>query len=67
MYLSDIYTISCNLAGISGLSIPCGFTASGLPIGLQLQGPAMAEETVLRAARMHEKATAWHTHRPTLS
>jgi aspartyl-tRNA(Asn)/glutamyl-tRNA(Gln) amidotransferase subunit A len=67
MYLSDIYTISCNLAGISGLSIPCGFTASGLPIGLQLQGPAMAEETLLRAARMHEKATAWHTHRPTLS
>lgn len=67
MYLSDIYTISCNLAGISGVSIPCGFTASGLPIGLQLQGPAMAEETLLRAARMHEKATAWHTHRPTLS
>lgn len=64
MYLSDIYTISCNLAGISGVSIPCGFTTSGLPIGLQLQGPAMAEETLLRAARMHEKATDWHNRRP---
>ena len=64
MYLSDIYTISCNLAGIAGISIPCGFTASGLPIGLQLQAPAMAEETLLRAARMHEKATDWHTRRP---
>ena len=64
MYLSDIYTISCNLAGIAGVSIPCGFTASGLPIGLQLQAPAMAEETLLRAARMHEKATDWHTRRP---
>jgi len=64
MYLSDIYTISCNLAGIAGVSIPCGFTATGLPIGLQLQAPAMAEETMLRAARMHEKATDWHTRRP---
>lgn len=64
MYLSDIYTISCNLAGIAGVSIPCGFTASGLPIGLHLQAPAMAEETLLRAARMHEKATDWHTRRP---
>ena len=64
MYLSDIYTISCNLAGIAGVSIPCGFTASGLPIGLQLQAPAMAEETLLRAARMHEKATDWHPRRP---
>ena len=66
MYLSDIYTISCNLAGISGISIPCGFTTGGLPIGLQLQGPQFAESTLLRAARMHEKATDWHTRRPAL-
>lgn len=66
MYLSDIYTISCNLAGISGISIPCGFTDTGLPIGLQLQGPQFAETTLLRAARMHEKATDWHTRRPAL-
>jgi len=66
MYLSDIYTISCNLAGISGISIPCGFTDNGLPIGLQLQGPQFAESTLLRAARMHEKATDWHTRRPAL-
>ena len=66
MYLSDIYTISCTLAGISGISIPCGFTTGGLPIGLQLQGPQFAESTLLRAARMHEKATDWHTRRPAL-
>ena len=66
MYLSDIYTISCNLAGISGISIPCGFTDNGLPIGLQLQGPQFAESKLLRAARMHEKATDWHTRRPAL-
>jgi aspartyl-tRNA(Asn)/glutamyl-tRNA(Gln) amidotransferase subunit A len=66
MYLTDIYTISCNLAGISGISIPCGFTDNGLPIGLQLQGPQFAESTLLRAARMHEKATDWHTRRPAL-
>ena len=64
MYLSDIYTISCNLAGIAGVSIPCGFTKGGLPIGLQLQAPPFAEETMFRAARMYEQATDWHTRRP---
>jgi aspartyl-tRNA(Asn)/glutamyl-tRNA(Gln) amidotransferase subunit A len=64
MYLSDIYTISANLAGITGISIPCGFTKSNLPIGLQILAPAFAEEKLLRVARMHEKATAWHTRRP---
>jgi aspartyl-tRNA(Asn)/glutamyl-tRNA(Gln) amidotransferase subunit A len=64
MYLSDIYTISCNLAGIAGISIPCGFTKSGLPIGLQLQAMPFAEEKLLRVARMHERATDWHTRRP---
>ncbi len=66
MYLSDIYTITANLAGIPGLSIPCGLTKSGLPIGLQLLGPAFSEETLLRTARVFEKATDWHTKRPEL-
>lgn len=64
MYLSDIYTISCNLAGIPGMSIPCGFTKSGLPIGLQILGAPFDEEKMLRIARMHEQATDWHTRRP---
>jgi aspartyl-tRNA(Asn)/glutamyl-tRNA(Gln) amidotransferase subunit A len=66
MYLSDIYTITINLAGIPGISIPCGFTKGGLPIGLQLLAPAFAEETLLRTARVFEKATDWHTRRPGL-
>jgi aspartyl-tRNA(Asn)/glutamyl-tRNA(Gln) amidotransferase subunit A len=64
MYLSDIYTISCNLAGIAGISLPCGFTKSGLPIGLQLLSPPFDEERMLRVARMYESATDWHTRRP---
>jgi aspartyl-tRNA(Asn)/glutamyl-tRNA(Gln) amidotransferase subunit A len=66
MYLSDIYTISCNLAGNTGISIPCGFTKTGLPIGLQLQAPPFEEEKMLRIARMFEAATDWHTRRPKL-
>ena len=57
MYLADIYTISVNLAGLPGISIPAGLTASGLPIGLQLIGPVFSEDTVLRAARMYEQAS----------
>ena len=64
MYLSDVYTVAANLAGIPGLSVPCGFTRSGLPIGLQLLGPPFAEERLLRVARMYESATDWHTRRP---
>ena len=64
MYLSDIYTITANLAGIPGISIPCGLTQSGLPIGLQLLAPAFAEEHLLRTARVFERATDWHTLRP---
>jgi aspartyl-tRNA(Asn)/glutamyl-tRNA(Gln) amidotransferase subunit A len=64
MYLSDIYTITANLAGIPGLSVPCGLTKSGLPIGMQLLAPAFAEETLLRTARLFERATDWHTRRP---
>src|SRR5207247_6291802 len=63
MYLSDIYTISCNLAGIAGISVPCGFTKSNLPIGLQILAPPFEEEKLLRVARMHEKVTDWHTRR----
>jgi aspartyl-tRNA(Asn)/glutamyl-tRNA(Gln) amidotransferase subunit A len=64
MYLSDVYTVAGNLAGIPGLSIPCGFTKTGLPIGLQLLGPPFEEERVLRAGRMYESITDWHTRRP---
>jgi aspartyl-tRNA(Asn)/glutamyl-tRNA(Gln) amidotransferase subunit A len=63
MYLSDIYTISCNLAGIPGMSIPCGFTKTGLPIGLQILAGPFEEEKMLRVARMYENATDWHTKR----
>jgi len=64
MYLSDIYTISCNLAGLPGISIPCGFTKSGLPIGLQLLAPPFAEEKLLQVARMYERETQWGQQRP---
>ncbi|MFZ3072320.1 MAG: amidase family protein, partial [Thermodesulfobacteriota bacterium] len=64
MYLSDIFTISCNLAGIPGISLPCGFTKSGLPIGLQLLGRHLDEQTILNAAFAYEKSTDWHKRRP---
>jgi aspartyl-tRNA(Asn)/glutamyl-tRNA(Gln) amidotransferase subunit A len=64
LYLSDVYTVSCNLAGIPGLSIPCGLTKTSLPIGLQLLGAPFEEEKLLRVARMYETATDWHTRRP---
>ena len=66
MYLSDIYTISCNLAGMCGISVPCGFSKDGLPIGLQLLGEPFGEPDLLRAAHAYEQATDWHTHRPNL-
>ncbi len=64
MYLSDIFTISVNLAGIPGISIPCGFTSGNLPIGLQLLGKHFDEESILHAAFAYEQATEWHTRRP---
>ena len=64
MYLSDVYTVSCNLAGLPGLSMSCGFTKAGLPIGLQLLGAPFSEEKLLRIARMYESVTDWHTRRP---
>jgi len=66
MYLSDIYTISVNLAGIPGLSLPCGLTRERLPVGMQILGKHFDEETVLRAAYAYEQATEWHKRKPTL-
>jgi len=67
MYLMDIFTISANLAGICGLSIPCGFTkAPKLPIGLQLLGKPFGEETILRIAHAFEQSTDWHRQKPPL-
>jgi aspartyl-tRNA(Asn)/glutamyl-tRNA(Gln) amidotransferase subunit A len=66
MYLCDVFTVTCNIAGIAGISLPCGFTTGDkpLPIGLQLLGPAFSEERLLRVARMYESTTDWHTRRP---
>jgi aspartyl-tRNA(Asn)/glutamyl-tRNA(Gln) amidotransferase subunit A len=65
MYLSDIFTISVNLAGNCGVSVPCGFTRNPkLPIGLQILGKPFDEETVVRAANTYEQATEWHKQRP---
>jgi aspartyl-tRNA(Asn)/glutamyl-tRNA(Gln) amidotransferase subunit A len=64
MYLADVYTISANLAGIPGISIPAGFSANGLPIGLQLLAGPFEEEKLLRAARMFETETDWHKKEP---
>jgi aspartyl-tRNA(Asn)/glutamyl-tRNA(Gln) amidotransferase subunit A len=66
MYLVDLYTVSANLAGIAGISIPCGLSKSGLPIGLQLQSPPFEEDRLLRAAHMFQEATDWHTRTPEL-
>jgi aspartyl-tRNA(Asn)/glutamyl-tRNA(Gln) amidotransferase subunit A len=66
MYLSDIYTIPCNLAGLPGLSMPCGFTREGLPIGLQILGNLFQEEKILRVAYAFEKNTQHHLRKPKL-
>jgi len=66
MYLSDIFTISVNLAGIPGMSIPCGFTQYNLPIGLQLLGRHFDEESILHTAFAYEQATDWHKKRAKL-
>ena len=67
MYLSDIHTIAVNLAGICGISVPCGFVGEKrLPVGLQILGPSLGEETILRVARAYEQATPWHSEKPDL-
>jgi aspartyl-tRNA(Asn)/glutamyl-tRNA(Gln) amidotransferase subunit A len=66
MYLFDLYTVSTNLAGIAGMSIPCGLSSTGLPIGLHLQSPPFEEERLLRGAAMFQRATDWHQKSPPL-
>jgi aspartyl-tRNA(Asn)/glutamyl-tRNA(Gln) amidotransferase subunit A len=67
MYLNDVFTIPADMAGVPAVSVPCGFTAAGLPIGLQLIGRTLDEATVLRAAYAYEQATDWHRRRPELA
>jgi len=66
MYLSDIYTIAVNLAGLPGMSIPCGFGAANMPVGLQLIGPWFAEAKMLNVAHRYQRATDWHLRMPGL-
>ena len=66
MYLEDVFTLPANLAGIPGIAIPVGFDSDGLPIGMQLMGPHLAEASIFRAAHAYQTATAWHTERPKL-
>jgi aspartyl-tRNA(Asn)/glutamyl-tRNA(Gln) amidotransferase subunit A len=66
MYLQDVFTLALSLAGLPGISVPCGFDQTGLPIGLQIMGGAFDEVTVLRAAHAYESATGWHQHVPSL-
>lgn len=66
MYLSDIFTISVNLAGLPAIALPCGFSKAGLPIGLQLIGRAFQEDTLLRAAHAYEQATQWRAKKPAI-
>ena len=67
MYLGDIFTVAANLAGAPAMSIPCGFTAGGLPIGLQLQGGYFSEARLLNVAHQYQQATDWHRKAPTLA
>ena len=64
MYLNDVFTASLNLAGYCGISVPCGFSA-GMPVGLQMIGPALGESAILRTAYQYEQATEWHTIKAT--
>ena len=64
MYLGDVFTVSANLAGLPAISIPCGFTAAGLPIGLQLTGRMFDEATVLRVADAYERDAGWSSQQP---
>ena len=63
-YLADIYTLPASLAGLPGLSLPCGFDAAGLPVGLQLVGPALTEARLLSIGHTYQQHTDWHLRRP---
>jgi aspartyl-tRNA(Asn)/glutamyl-tRNA(Gln) amidotransferase subunit A len=70
MYLADIFTIAANLAGICGISVPCGFAevdGQRLPIGLQLLGKALDEARILQIAHAYEQSTDWHKARPSIT
>jgi aspartyl-tRNA(Asn)/glutamyl-tRNA(Gln) amidotransferase subunit A len=64
MYLEDVFTLPASLAGVPGISIPCGFDAEHLPVGLQLIAPAFREDVVVRAAYAYEQSTTWHERLP---
>ena len=66
MYLSDIFTVPVNLAGLPGMSVPCGFDSDGLPIGMHIIAPALKEETIFQVAGAYEEATEWHKRTPDL-
>lgn len=71
MYLADIFTVTANIAGVPGISVPCGFAqapggSADLPVGMQLLGKHFDEASIIRAAYQYEQATDWHTHKPTL-
>jgi aspartyl-tRNA(Asn)/glutamyl-tRNA(Gln) amidotransferase subunit A len=64
MYLADVFTVGANLAGLPAISVPCGFTGDGLPVGLQLTARRMDEPTALRAAAAYERVTSWNREVP---
>ena len=64
MYLADVFTVSANLAGLPAISVPCGFTAAQLPVGLQLTGKLFDEQTLLQAAHLYERQTPWSKRHP---
>ena len=66
MYLMDTYTLPANLAGIPALSLPCGFTSKGLPVGFQILGKPFDEAGVLRVGRAYERASPWRARGPSL-
>lgn len=66
MYLNDIFTISCNLAGLPGISIPCGFAKGGLPLGMQLMAPPLEEGRLFQLGHAYEQSTEWHLRKPNL-
>ena len=66
MYLSDIFTISVNMAGIPAMSLPCGFTSQKMPIGLQIMAKHFNEEAIFKAAYTYEQNTNWHKEKPRL-